>query len=182
MSLSAAKKRDILICCIAALLILCAMTARILGSPEWAPGLSSMIRNGIYMGLTAAWGVSVQRRIIQAQTRRYLIAIALLMLLWLTERAIKYEFNLSAASARRLWYSYYIPILLIPLITVFTAMSLGKPENYKLPGWTRLLYIPTFAFMAMVLTNDRHQLVLRFRPTPRYGLAAMRRTLSGTLP
>lgn len=162
MSLSAAKKRDILICCIAALLILCAMAARILGSPEGAPGLSSMIRNGIYMGLTAAWGVSVQRRIIQAQTRRYLIAIALLMLLWLTERAIKYEFNLSAASARRLWYSYYIPILLIPLITVFTAMSLGRPENYKLPGWTRLLYIPTFAFMAMVLTNDRHQLVFAF--------------------
>lgn len=162
MSLSAAKKRDILICCIAALLILCAMAARILGSPEWAPGLGSMIRNGIYMGLTAAWGVSVQRRIIQAQTRRYLIAIALLMLLWLTERAIKYEFNLSAASARRLWYSYYIPILLIPLITVFTAMSLGRPENYKLPGWTRLLYIPTFAFMAMVLTNDRHQLVFAF--------------------
>ena len=50
MSLSAAKKRDILICCIAALLILCAMAARILGSPEGAPGLSSMIRNGIYMG------------------------------------------------------------------------------------------------------------------------------------
>lgn len=162
MSLSAAKKRDTLICCITALLILCAMAARILGSPEGAPGLSSMIRNGIYMGLTAAWGVSVQRRIIQAQTRRYLIAIALLMLLWLTERAIKYEFNLSAASARRLWYSYYIPILLIPLITVFTAMSLGRPENYKLPGWTRLLYIPTFAFMAMVLTNDRHQLVFAF--------------------
>ena len=162
MSLSAAKKRDILICCIVALLILCAMAARILGSPKGAPGLSSVIRNGIYMGLTAAWGVSVQRRIIQAQTRRYLIAIALLMLLWLTERAIKYEFNLSAASARRLWYSYYIPILLIPLITVFTAMSLGRPENYKLPGWTRLLYIPTFAFMAMVLTNDRHQLVFAF--------------------
>ena len=162
MSLSAAKKKDILICCIAVLLILCAMAARILGSPEGAPGLGSMIRNGIYMGLTAAWGVSVQRRIIQAQTRRYLIAIALLMLLWLTERAIKYEFNLSAASARRLWYSYYIPILLIPLITVFTAMSLGRPENYKLPGWTRLLYIPTFAFMAMVLTNDRHQLVFAF--------------------
>ena len=33
-----------------------------------------------------------------------------------------------------------IAALLIPLITVFTAMSLGRPENYKLPGWTRLLY------------------------------------------
>ena len=70
MSLYAAKKRDILICCIVVLLILCAMAARILGSPEGAPGLGSMIRNGIYMGLTAAWGVSVKRRIIQAQTRR----------------------------------------------------------------------------------------------------------------
>ena len=49
MSLSAAKKRDILICCIVALLILCAMAARILGSPEGAPGLGPMIRNGIYM-------------------------------------------------------------------------------------------------------------------------------------
>ena len=47
MSLSAAKKRDILICCIVALLILCAMAARILGSPEGAPGLGSMIRSGV---------------------------------------------------------------------------------------------------------------------------------------
>lgn len=56
------------------------------------------------------------------------------MLLWLTERAIKYEFNLSAASARRLWYSYYIPILLIPLITVFTAMSLGQAGKLQAAG------------------------------------------------
>lgn len=154
------KKKDIAVCCAVALLILCAIAARMLNVGN--PALSAAVRSGIYMGLTAAWGASLHRRIIQPQARRYLIAVALLMLLWLAERTVKFEFDLPAAIGRRLWYSYYIPMLLIPLLAVFIAMSLGRPENYKLPGWTRLLYIPTFAFMAMVLTNDRHQLVFAF--------------------
>lgn len=53
-------------------------------------------------------------------------------------------------------------MLFIPLLCVFVALSLGKPENYRLPGWTSLLYIPTAALLLLVLTNDLHQLVFVF--------------------
>ena len=154
------KKKDIAVCCAVALLILCAIAARMLNVGN--PALSAAVRSGIYMGLTAAWGASLHRRIIQPQARRYLIAVALLMLLWLAERTVKFEFDLPAAIGRRLWYSYYIPMLLIPLLAVFIAMSLGEPEGYRLPRRAGLLYIPTLALIALVLTNDRHQLVFRF--------------------
>lgn len=40
--------------------------------------------------------------------------------------------------------------------------SLGKPENYRLPKWTSLLYIPAVLLLLLVLTNDLHQLVFVF--------------------
>ena len=63
---------------------------------------------------------------------------------------------------RHLWYLYYLPMLFIPLLAVFIALSLGKPESFRLPKWTVLLYIPTAALLLLVLTNDLHQLVFRF--------------------
>ena len=53
-------------------------------------------------------------------------------------------------------------MLFIPLLSVFVSMSLGKPESYHLPKWTRLLYLPTLFFLLLVLTNDLHQLVFSF--------------------
>ena len=61
-----------------------------------------------------------------------------------------------------LWYGYYFPMLFIPLLCVLVALSLGKPENYRLPKWTGFLYIPTTMLLLFVLTNDVHQLVFMF--------------------
>ena len=146
----------------ALLLILIAMAiryvSRIYGS---APSWLWLIRSGIYIGMIAVWGVSLHRRILQNQTRRYLTAIAGLMVLWLALRTVKYSIH-NVDAARYLWYLYYLPMLLIPTLSISVAMALGKPEDYRLPGWLRLLYIPTFVLLALVLTNDIHQLVFRF--------------------
>ncbi|MGN0726980.1 MAG: histidine kinase N-terminal 7TM domain-containing protein, partial [Anaerovoracaceae bacterium] len=63
---------------------------------------------------------------------------------------------------RFLWYLYYLPMVFIPVLTVFVAMSLGRPENYRLPGQAALLYIPPAFLFLMVMTNDLHQKVFRF--------------------
>ena len=47
-------------------------------------------------------------------------------------------------------------MLFIPLLCVLVALSLGKPENYRLPKWTGLLYLPTTLLLLLVLTNDLH--------------------------
>lgn len=124
-------------------------------------GFLNVARGGIYVVMIAVWGVSLHRRILQPQVRRYLIAIAGLMVLWLTLRTAKYSiFDIDAE--RYLWYFYYLPMLLIPTLSVLVAMSLGKPENYRLPRWLNLLYIPVLVLLVLVLTNDVHQLVFQF--------------------
>ncbi len=121
-----------------------------------------ILRAFIYIGLFTAWGISIRNRIIQPQVRRYLTSVSLLMIFWMTVRTIRYSLDECMWLMRYLWYLYYLPMLLIPLLAVFIALSLGKPESFRLPKWTEFLYIPTVALLLLVLTNDLHQLVFFF--------------------
>ena len=155
-------KRNINTGIIVVLLIVCAVVFRILGNNGIYPITLGMLRTFIYIGLYIGWGISVSKRIVQAQVRRNLVAVALLNVFWFVIRSMKYYFVSDPALSRQLWYWYYFPMLFIPLFSVFVSMSLGKPENYRLPKWTSLLYIPTVLCLLLVVTNDFHQLVFGF--------------------
>ena len=157
--MTAQKKREILTGGIAALLIVCAVAARVVTrghreAPYFLP--VSLLRSLIYIGLMTWWGVSLWQRIVQTQVRRYLAATAALCVFWLSIRTVKFFFAATPAAIRYLWYGYYVPMLFIPLLCVLVALSLGKPENYRLPKWTGLLYLPTTLLLLLVLTNDLH--------------------------
>ena len=146
------------------LLILLAICLRFIGNAGTRPTFAGLVRSFIYIGLFGAWGVSVWRRIVQKQIRRYLLAASVLIVFWLTIRTIKFHLGMNFNVNRQLWYAYYIPMLFIPLMALFVALSLGKAENYHLPRWTAALYIPTAILVLLVLTNDFHQLVFTFPP------------------
>ena len=79
--MTAQKKREILTGGIAALLIVCAVAARVVTrghreAPYFLP--VSLLRSFIYIGLMMWWGISLWQRIIQTQVRRYLAATAAL--------------------------------------------------------------------------------------------------------
>ena len=143
-------------------LIICAVLARIAGNAGILSIPLGLIRTVIYIGLYIGWGFSVNRRILQVQVRRYMIGVSFLTVFWFIVRSMKYYFVVDPNVDRHLWYWYYFPMLFIPLLCVFVAMSLGKPEDYRLPKWTTLLYIPTLLFLLLVLSNDFHQLVFSF--------------------
>ncbi|MGM9573311.1 MAG: histidine kinase N-terminal 7TM domain-containing protein [Hominicoprocola sp.] len=147
-----------------ALAVMAAATLRQIGFRAEPPfdWLCSFFRSVIYIVLFAAWGFSVRRRIIHPQVRRYLTAVSALMVFWVTVRTIRHLFADSPWGTRHLWYLYYLPMLSIPLLAVFVAMSLGRPESFRLPKWTNLLYIPTAVLLLLVVTNDLHQLVFVF--------------------
>ncbi len=87
------------------------------------------------------------------------------MLFWFLIRTIKFIYTeKDSALERWLWYAYYIPMTLIPLMSLFVALSLGKLEDYRLPEWTKFIYIPAIILIGFVLTNDLHQMVFRFPP------------------
>ena len=145
-----------------AVMVFCAVILRVLGKFDILKVPGGILRSLIYIALYIGWGISVSKRIIQVQVRHYLIAVSGLMVFWFVIRSMKYYFITDIGIARQLWYWYYLPMLFIPLFSLFVAISLGKSKNFKLSKKTLLLYIPTVLCLLLVLTNDLHQLVFSF--------------------
>ena len=104
---TAQKKREILTGDFAALLVGCAVAARVItrGHRDAVYFLPvSLLRSFIYIGLTTWWGISLWQRIVQAQVRRYLAATAALCVFWLSIRTVKFFFAATPAAIRYLWY------------------------------------------------------------------------------
>lgn len=123
----------------------------------------SYVRAALYLLLFVLWGYSLDQRIIQKPVLHCLRLMAALILIWMILRTFKYEIVTDLTVARYLWYLYYLPMLFIPLLGVYVAMYMGKPESYRLPAKSRILaVIPTLLFLA-VITNDLHQRVFVFK-------------------
>ncbi len=135
---------------------------RLIGKGSFYPTLFSYLRSFIYIGMFAAWGLSVRQRIVQNQVRRYLTGVSLLLILWFTFRSAKYFIFWQPIVIRYLWYLFYLPMLFVPMLALLIAMSLGKPDEYKLPKSVWLLFTVSGALLILVLTNDLHQLVFTF--------------------
>ena len=123
-----------------------------------------MLRYVIHITLLIGWCVSLNRRIQNRQVRYLLILVGVLMTFWLTVRTIKFEFIADPTHplVRYLWYSYYIPMVLIPMIGVFVVKYLDKFADYTHPKQMNLLLIPAFLLLGIVFTNDLHRLVFDF--------------------
>ena len=146
-----------------AAMVFSAIALRVLGKFDILKVPGGILRSLIYIALYIGWGISVSKRIIQVQVRHYLIAVSGLMVFWFVIRSMRYYFITDIGIARQLWYLYYLPMLFIPLFSLFVAISLGKPENARLSKTARLLLsIPTVLCLLLVLTNDLHQLVFSF--------------------
>ena len=144
------------------LAVFAAYIFRLIGRGCFYPTLFSYLRSFIYIGMFAAWGLSVRKRIVQKQVRRYLTGVSLLLILWFTLRSAKYFIFWQPNVIRYLWYLYYLPMLFVPTLALLIAMSLGKPDEYKLPKSVWLLFAVSGALLILVLTNDLHQLVFSF--------------------
>ena len=146
-----------------AAMVFSAIALRVLGNFDILNVPGGIARSLIYIALYIGWGISVSKRIIQVQVRHYLIAVSGLMVFWFVIRSMRYYFITDIGIARQLWYLYYLPMLFIPLFSLFVAISLGKPENARLSKTALLLLsIPTVLCLLLVLTNDLHQLVFSF--------------------
>ena len=109
--------------CVVLCLLMYAYYAR-----EWERRLSdplgktvlSLSRHLVHAGLIFCWMLSVNARIIQDRIRGYLMAIGGLLIFWLYIRTVKWMFfSEDSWQNQYLWYAYYIPMILIPLIGVF---------------------------------------------------------------
>ena len=77
------------------------------------------------------------KRIIQKEARRCLIMIAAMIVFWMLIRMCKFEIPYEMPTALRYaWYLYYIPMVLLPTVSLYLAFYIRQPENYKITGKT----------------------------------------------
>ena len=143
-------------------IIAAAYSCRILAMLDIGGVWMNYIRAALYLLLFSLWGYSIDRRIIQKQALHCLRLTAALMLVWLILRTLKYEFVTDLTVARYIWYLYYLPMLFIPLLGVYIALSLGKSEEFRLTGRIGALAIIPAVLFLLVITNDLHQQVFAF--------------------
>lgn len=153
------KKKNLIIWAVIATLLIVAWLCRVGRSGN----VKGWIRCVIQCGLLVFWCVSVRKRIINPRVRRHLIQIAILYLFWTVEVTIKYTALPSYSLLNRYaWYLYYVPLTLVPVLLVFIAMYVGKPDVYKINLKWNLLFIPAIVCISLVLTNNFHQLAFIF--------------------
>ena len=143
-------------------LIAAAYSCRMLAKFDIGGVYVNYIRAALYLLLFSLWGYSLDRRIIQTQALHCLRLTAALMLVWLVLRTLKYEVVTDPTAARYIWYLYYLPMLFIPLLGVYIALSLGKPQGIRLNGMAGCLAIVPAVLFLSVITNDLHQHVFAF--------------------
>ena len=161
------KKRSIINLLVISGLLLFAYSLRFVFHPMTDNSLLAIsmmtLRWAIQVPMTVVWIVSIRRRILNTSIRHMLLTVGGLLLLWQLVRIIKYDYVIiTEPIGRYCWYSFYIAMILVPLIGVFVVDHIGKPEGYRSPAWMKYLFIPALFLLGTVFTNDLHQLVFTF--------------------
>lgn len=122
------------------------------------------VRNTIHISLLFLWVVSLHRRLMNKNVRRLMLAVGCLMLFWLIDKIVKWDFTGSVTHplVRYLWYGFYVGMLFIPTLGAFIINYLGKSENYVHPAKLNYLLIVPTVLLGCVFTNDLHQKVFVF--------------------
>jgi len=159
------KKKIRIMAMVGILLFIAGVLKLELGDNEWVNAAGSLLVFAIYIGMLTAWSLSVFRRMMNSHIRGCLLSISLLMLFWIFVRTLKGRpFEFIDQVGRILWYCYYIPMILIPLLSFFASLCLGMPEFWRPKRRFYLLFIPATVLIFSILTNDFHQLAFSFSP------------------
>lgn len=108
------------------------------------------------------WGVLVYLRCLDYVLRRRLVAVATICALWMIEVILKYK-SFTPFYATILWYLYYVPMTLVPLLYQLCGLRLVGLEQHRAGRRYRTaLWVAAILLIGFVLTNDFHQQVFHF--------------------
>ncbi len=114
-----------------------------------------------YVVLLLLWALSIADRIIERVVRRYCLSIAGLMMLFVTFRSIKWSIENNPQLEQLMWYAYYIPHILAPLILFLIALSIEKKLYMRYRSYIYWLFAAAIGLIVIVLTNNYHQIIFK---------------------
>ena len=153
---------------LAAFLLLCGISAYRQYSIRFFPAdpVRPVVVYFVYLLLLAGWWVSIRNRVVQANMRTFLLLAHTVMLFGITLRFIQdallyYEAYFNIAFIRLSGYLNFVPIILIPLFSLYASLGLGKSEEYRIISKWYYLLIPASILILLITTNDIHHFVFR---------------------
>lgn len=130
--------------------------------PEFFHVLCALLAHSILITLVVIWLFSLIQRMVRKDLRVFFISVAILILFFLTVRMIKYDLTESIDTLNRyMWYSYYVPQMIIPPTLLLATLSIENEKDKSLSKTWYLIYIPALILLLLIYTNDLHQLVFK---------------------
>lgn len=116
----------------------------------------------VYIIIVTIWTASVLRRSMQRGISYAAFFTGIILNGWTLVRLIKYQIDGIPTLTRYLWYAFYIFQLSLPLVLLWMAWAIDKPEKETLPPkWWRTMAILIGILIVFVFTNDLHGLVFQ---------------------
>lgn len=114
----------------------------------------------IYIIIITIWIASILRRSMQKGITYAAFFTGIILSGWTLVRLIKYQVVAIPTLTRYLWYAFYIFQLSLPLVLLWMAWAIDKPENETIPPkWWRNIAVLISVLIILVFTNDIHGLV-----------------------
>lgn len=118
----------------------------------------------LFFGIVVlVWGIQVKDQIIDRRVRNLTWGIVLSLEMYFLLQICRYR--LTEGNIRLLWYSYYIPMLVIPLLFFYITLYMNYQKNEAQNPKFILAAIPAFVIIPLIMTNDFHQLFIRLDGT-----------------
>lgn len=113
--------------------------------------------------IVSCWMLTVQSRIINSRIRRLMLYTGTLFLMYFAMQMVKYcIFTEERTVGRYMWYGYYVPMTLIPLMVLFILQYLANPEEKPMNRQRWILLIIALLLCIGFMTNDIHRLAFDF--------------------
>ena len=110
------------------------------------------------------WSAFALYRCYRKDLRLYIFLVTSLSIGWILVSLAKYQLYNDLLS-RLCWYAYYIPLLCLPLATLYIASVIDKSAaKSRPPKWFLFFVLPCPLLIGLIFTNDFHQLVFSFNP------------------
>ena len=114
----------------------------------------------VYIIIITIWSASVVRRSMQKGISYAAFFTGIILYGWTLVRLIKYQIEGVPTLTRYLWYAFYIFQLSLPLVLLWMAWAIDKPQDKIVPPrWWRIMAILISFSILLVFTNDLHGLV-----------------------
>jgi len=118
----------------------------------------------VYELMCVAWGISIMKRIMNNQVRKYLISADVLMAFWFVVRTLKWFVFQNPAAVRFLWYLFYVPQLGIVYCAFGACECVVERDSGKGFRERMLAFFATLLLVIMMVTNEYHNFAIKVDP------------------